>query len=99
MEELAPVKQKPLCSIISTACLLIGFILARSVAIKVNQGETLAEYSSLGVSISFLVALLLSGLVTGLIGLIRGEKPFAFPLLMLLFNSLLFFAVILQIPR
>jgi hypothetical protein len=99
MEEKAPVKQTPICSIVSSACLLIGLILARSVAIKIDQGETLAEYSNLGITTSFLVALLLTGLVTGLIGLIRGEKPFAFPLLVLLFNSMLFFAVILHLPR
>ena len=99
MEEKAPVKQKPICSFVSIGCLLIGLILARSVAIKINQGETLTEYGSLGLSTSFLVALLLTGFVAGLVGLIRGEKPFVFPLLVLLFNSILFFAVILNLPR
>ena len=99
MEEKAPVKQKPICSFFSIGCLLIGLILARSVAIKINQGETLTEYGSLGISTSFLVALLLTGFVAGLVGLIRGEKPFVFPLLVLLFNSILFFAVILNLPR
>ncbi|MBT5483512.1 MAG: hypothetical protein HOH14_07695 [Gammaproteobacteria bacterium] len=99
MEEKAPVKQKPICSFVSIGCLLIGLILARSVAIKINQGETLTEYGSLGISTSFLVALLLTGFVAGLVGLIRGEKPFVFPLLVLLFNSILFFAVILNLPR
>ena len=99
MEEKAPVKQKPICSFVSIGCLLIGLILARSVAIKINQGETLTEYGSLGISTSFLVALLLTGFVAGLVGLIRGEKPFVFPLLVLFFNSILFFAVILNLPR
>ena len=99
MKEKAPVKQKPICSFVSIGCLLIGLILARSVAIKINQGETLTEYGSLGISTSFLVALLLTGFVTGLVGLIRGEKPFVLPLLVLLFNTILFFAVILNLPR
>lgn len=99
MEDQKPLKQKPLCSVTSTLCLIIALILARSVAIKLDQGETLIGYSSLGITTSFLVALLLSGLVTGMIALARGEKPFVFPLLVLLSNSVLFFAVILHIPR
>ena len=99
MDAQQPLKQKPLCSIISTLFLVIALILARSVAIKLDQGETLIGYSSLGILTSFLVALILSSLVTGMIALIRGEKPLVFPLLALLSNSVLFFAVILNIPR
>ena len=66
---------------------------------RIDQGETLDGYSSLGILLSFIVALMLSGLVSGQIGLIRGEKPAALPVLALIINGIMFIAVIVNIPR
>jgi len=66
---------------------------------RINQGETLNGYGSLGILLSFIVALMLSGLVSGQMGLIRGEKPAALPVLALIINGIMFIAVIVNIPR
>ena len=99
MTEQPPNKRKPLFSVIAFACLCLGLILTYVMSSRINQGETLNGYGSLGILLSFIVALMLSGLVTGQIGLIRGEKPVALPVLALLINGMMFIAVIVNIPR
>ena len=99
MNKELPKKRKPLFSAIAFACVFIGLILNYAMSSKINQGDTLEGYSSLGIVLSFMVALVLSGLVTGQIGLIRGEKPIALPILALIFNGIMFIAVIVTIPR
>ena len=89
----------PFFQLIAFACLCLGLILTYVMSSRINQGETLNGYSSLGILLSFIVALMLSGLVTGQIGLIRGEKPVALPVLALLINGMMFIAVIVNIPR
>ncbi len=93
-----PGKRKPLFTAVSFACLLPGFTLTFIMSSKIDHGETLAGYSSLGILLSYTVALVLSGLVTGQIGLIRGEKPLALPVLALIINGIMFIAVIVNIP-
>lgn len=99
MDENEPLKRKPLFSGIALVTLLVSLVLARSAATKIDAGESFSGYSSLTLTISFLVALLLSGLVTGQIGLIRGERPLPLPIAALLLNGVVFIAVILHIPR
>ena len=92
-------KRKPLFSAIAFVCLFLGLILTYLMSSRIDQGETLDGYSSLGILLSFIVALMLSGLVSGQIGLIRGEKPVALPVLALIINGIMFIAVIVNIPR
>jgi len=92
-------KHKPLFSAIAFVCLFLGLILTYLMSSRIDQGETLGGYSSLGILLSFIVALMLSGLVSGQIGLIRGEKPAALPVLALIINGIMFIAVIVNIPR
>ena len=99
MDDAKPAKRKVLFSSIAAACLLISLLLGRAASTRLDAGEALEGYGQLGIMISFLVALSLSGLVTSQIGLFRGEKPLAFPLLTLVLNAAVFFAVILHIPR
>ena len=95
--------QKPerqlLFSGIAGVCALIGALLLRYILAGVGEGEALAGYSRFSVGLSFLVALELTGLVTGQIGLIRGEKPAALPVLALLLNGVIFVSAFLFIPR
>ena len=57
-------KRKPLFSAIAFACLCLGLILTYVMSSRIDQGETLDGYSSLGILLSFIVALMLSGLVS-----------------------------------
>ncbi len=92
-------KRKPPFSIIAFVCLFLGLILTYVMSLRIDHRETLDAYSSLGILLSFIVALMLSGLVTGQIGLIRGEKPVTLPVVALLINGMMFIAVIVNIPR
>lgn len=99
MNEQLPVKRKPVFSAIAMTSMLVSLLLIRLANTRIDQGESIAGYSILAVMVSFIVALLLSGLVTGQIGLIRGEKPLALPVLALLLNGCLFIAVVINLPR
>ena len=92
-------RRKPLFSGIAMVCLLIGAFLAWAALGRFDAGETIDGYGDLGITLSFLVALLLSGLITGQIGLVRGEKPVALPILALLLNGAIFITVIVHLPR
>lgn len=94
-----PVNSKPLFSGIAGFCVLLSGLLLRNVMAGIDSGEDLAGYSGFSVSVSFLVALVLTGLVTGQIGLIRGEKPVAITVLALLLNGVIFVTAILIVPR
>ena len=91
--------RSPLFSGIAILCLLISLLLAWFAAGRMDEGESMVGYGGLGITVSFMVALLLSGLVTGQIGLVRGEKPIAIPVLALLLNGVIFIAVITHLPR
>lgn len=99
MNDHKPVNRKPLFSAIAIGSMLASGLLIWMSGSQMDQGDTLAGYSPLAVTISFIVALLLSGLVTGQIGLIRGEKPMALPIIALLLNAGIFIAVIVHMPR
>lgn len=96
--EQQPARRKPLFAGLAMACALAGLLLSLLAAARFNAGETLNGYGELGITVSFLVALLLSGLITGQIGLIRGERPIALPILALLMNGGIFIAVVVQLP-
>ena len=94
-----PEKRKLLFTAISGFCVLVSSLLLRTTLSRVDQGEALAGYSGLSIGFSFLVALVLTGLITGQIGLIRGEKPLVLPILALLLNGIIFIAAVVLIPR
>ncbi len=94
-----PEKRKLLFTAIAGFCVLVSGLLLRTTLSRVGQGEVLAGYSGLSIGFSFLVALVLTGLITGQIGLIRGEKPLVLPILALLLNGIVFIAAIALIPR
>ena len=79
-------KKKPLFTGISSACVLLALILLFSVSGRMNEGEAVQGYSGLGISVSFTVALLLSGIILGQIALFRGEKPALLAFFVLLLN-------------
>ena len=91
--------RKPLFSGIAGICLLISALLLRNAMSAFEQGATIGGYNSLSISFSLMVALVLTGLVTGQIGLIRGEKPVALPILALLLNGVIFMTAIVIFPR
>jgi len=91
-------RRNPLFSSIALFCVLAGGLLLWRSLGQASAGENLDGYSSFSVAFSFLVALTLTGLVTGQIGLIRGEKPAALAILALLFNALVFLSAIILIP-
>jgi len=99
MTDQKPVKPKPLFSGIAIGSMLASSLLIWLSGPQLGQGQTVAGYSSLAVTLSFIVALLLSGLVTGQIGLIRGEKPLALPIVALILNAGIFIAVVIYMPR
>lgn len=79
-------KKKPLFTVIAVGCLLVASILFYLFFGQINGGETLNGYGGLGISLSFTTALLLNGVILGQIALFRGEKPAAFPALVLACN-------------
>jgi len=78
--------KKPLFSGIASACLLLAMIIFYFASGRLSQNEVIPGYGDLGISASFAVALLLSGVILGQIALFRGEKPVIFPALVLLMN-------------
>jgi len=90
---------KPLFTGIAGLCVVISGLLLRNTLARVDAGEAVSGYSGLSIGFSFLVALVLAGLITGQIGLIRGEKPRALPILALLLNGIIFIAASVLIPR
>lgn len=99
MPDNRPDKRKPLFAGIAMACALAGLLLSRMAGARFGSGEALEGYGSLGLTVSFLVALLLSGLIMGQIGLIRGERPLALPVLALLLNGAIFVMAIITLAR
>lgn len=91
--------QKSLFSGITLVCLIIGSVLLYSSLKLVQAGEAREGYSSFNIGLSVMVAVLLSGVVTGQIALARGEKPLVLPVLALLLNGAIFIAVVILIPR
>ena len=79
--------------------MLVAALLLWLAGDRVDAGATLDGYSSFAVMVSFMVALALSGLITGQIALVRGERPIALPILALFLNAVVFILVIIHIPR
>lgn len=91
--------KKPLFSIFSSAAALIAVVLMLMLDTHIRQGEDLRGYGPGSLASSFMIALLLSGMITGQIGLIRGEKPAAIPILALFVNGVIFITAIILFPR
>ena len=89
---------KHLFSFLALACLLICLPVARIAANRIDQGEDLLSYGGLGIAISIMVAMLLSGVIFGQIALFRGEKPKALPLSALVLNVLAFLFLLINMP-
>jgi hypothetical protein len=89
---------KRLFSILALACLLICLPAARVAYSRIDQGEDLLGYGGLGIAISIMVAMLLSGVIFGQIALFRGEKPRALPLSALVLNVLAFLFLLTEMP-
>ena len=89
---------KRLFSILALACLLICLPAARIASNRIDQGEDLLGYGGLGIAISIMVAMLLTGVIFGQIALFRGEKPKALPITALVLNVLAFFFLLTQLP-
>jgi hypothetical protein len=92
-------RRKSLFSAVACFCALVSALLLRFVNTQVGQGGNLVGYSSFSIMVSFLAVFALTGLVTGQIGLIRGEKPLVIPVLALLLNGVIFVTAILIVPR
>lgn len=99
MPDQTPVKRNLLFSAIAGCCAVLSALLLRSVMTRSGQGEILSGYSGFSIMVSCLVALTLAGLVSGQIGLIRGEKPLAISLLALVLNGAIFITAIVVVPR
>ena len=89
---------KRMFSILALACLLICLPAARIASNRIDQGEDLLGYGGLGIAISIMVAMLLTGVIFGQIALFRGEKPKALPITALVLNVLAFFFLLTQLP-
>ena len=89
---------KRLFSILALTCLLICLPAARIASSRIDQGEDLLGYGGLGIAISIMVAMLLTGVIFGQIALFRGEKPRALPISALVLNVLAFFFLLTQLP-
>ena len=91
--------RKPLFAAIAIGCALLAGTLTVAASRRMVAGETLDGYSTFSVMISCMVAMSLSGLITGQIGLIRGEKPLVMPILALVLNGAIFILIVTHIPR
>ena len=89
---------KRLFSILALTGLLICLPLARTASNRIDQGEDLLGYGGLGVAISIMAAMLLTGLIFGQIALFRGEKPIALPISALVLNACAFLFLLINMP-
>jgi hypothetical protein len=91
-------QSKRLFSILALTCLFICLPVARIASNRIDQGENLLGYGGLGIAISIMVAMLLSGVIFGQIALFRGEKPKALPISALVLNVLAFLFLLTELP-
>jgi len=87
-----------LFSSIALLCVVVSAILLVN-RLGSTTEDIQAGYNSFNVGLSFMVALVLSGMITGQIGLIRGEKPVILPVMALALNGLVFIAAVVLFPR
>jgi hypothetical protein len=96
MTETPAEHKKPLFTILAYGTALIAVILMTTLD---TSSDGPKGYGPGSLATSFMIALLLSGLITGQIGLIRGEKPRVLPILALLLNGSIFVAALILFPR
>lgn len=78
---------KPSFSIASVVCVVASIPMARLGAELFSPKEDYLGYGGLGVAIAVLVISLSSGLILGLVGLWRSEKPRILPISATLINA------------
>ena len=89
---------KPVFALVSLLCVVLALPLAKLVIAIIPRKEDLLGYGAVGIALLVIIGCLVLGIVLGLVGWFRKEKPRALCAVALAANSLPLFWLLYTLP-